>query len=198
MVLALNGNRNPFLDFIFLNATQLGDALILLFLLPLVLLFRFKWLYTFLLAFLFQVFFVMLFKKGILAGELRPYLYYKYSNQLHLLDLVPGLKMRHIHTFPSGHAATIFFVSTYFAILSRNLLVSWSLALIALMVGLSRVYLAQHFFPDVYFGMLFGVLSVILSHEITKRYPISGNNKKLFEDVIQFDKVKLIFFRAFR
>lgn len=179
LVLFLNGNRTPFFDFIFLNATQLGDALIVLFLLPLVFFFRLRWLLIFISGFLVQVFLVLLFKKGLLTGELRPYLYYKYAGQLELLNLVPGLKMRHIHTFPSGHTATIFFIASFFSLLSRNSIMGWLLAGIALLVGISRVYLAQHFYPDVYFGMLFGVLSSVLAYLWVIGRPRSWHKKKI-------------------
>lgn len=183
IVLWVNGYRNPFLDAFFIRASALGNGLTVLIAVILVLPFRLKWLGVFILSFLFQVIIVLLFKKGIFNGELRPYLYYKEAGQVHLLNLLEGVKIRYVNTFPSGHTATISFLVTFFAILARNTVASWTLMLICLLVGFSRIYLVQHFFNDVYFGILFGLLSSMVGYYYIQKYPRKWHSCKIKIDL---------------
>ena len=178
-----NGLRNPVLDTFFIRASSLGNAIIVPFVLILVLRFRFKWLAIFVLGFLIQVVLVLLFKKGFYAGELRPYLYFYRSGMADLLNLVDGVKIRYVNTFPSGHTATIFFLVSFFALLSRNKTASWVLLFLGLAVGLSRIYLVQHFYVDVYFGILFGTFSSISAYLLIRRYPKTWHAKQLRVDL---------------
>lgn len=183
ILLLVNGLRTPFWDTFFIRASSFGNAITVAFAVLLVLRFRFKWLAIFLLAFAFQVMLVLLFKKGLYAGELRPYLYFQRSGLGHLLHLVEGVKIRYVNSFPSGHTATIFFLVSFFALLSRNKTASWILMVFGLMVGLSRIYLVQHFYVDVYFGILFGTLSSIGAYVIVKRFPKKWHAKQLQIDL---------------
>jgi len=171
IVLAVNSSRTPFLDIFFSRASSLGNAITVIFAVILVATFRFKWLAIFLLAFAFQVAMVLLLKKGIYAGELRPYLYFKRAGHGELLHLVEGVKIRYVNSFPSGHTATIFYLTSFFTLLSRNRTASWVLVTLGLIVGFSRIYLVQHFYIDVYFGIVIGTLSTILAYLLIRKYP---------------------------
>ena len=183
MVLFFNGLRNPIFDTFFVKASSLGNAIIVPFVLILVLRFRFKWLAIFILGFLIQVGLVILFKKGFYAGELRPYLYFYRSGMADLLHLVDGVKIRYVNTFPSGHTATIFFLVSFFALLSRNKTATWVLLFLGLTVGLSRIYLIQHFYVDVYFGIVFGTISSIFAYLIIRKYPKAWHAKQIRVDL---------------
>lgn len=182
VVLAVNAWRTPPYDMFFSAASSLGNAITVVFALILVLRFRFKWLAIFLLAFAFQIALVLLFKKGIYAGALRPYLYFRHAGLGDLLHLVEGVKIRYVNTFPSGHTATIFYLTSFFALLSRNRTASWVLVTLGLIVGFSRIYLVQHFYSDVYFGMVFGICSSLIAYLIVRGYP-----KKWFYYQIRID-----------
>lgn len=179
IVLFINGFRNPILDVFFVRASSLGNTLSVLFATFLVLRFKFKWLAIFFLAFAIQVFLVLLFKKGLYSGELRPYLFFSRSGLGDMLNLIEGVKIRYVNTFPSGHTATIFYLVSFFALLSRNKTASWILMVIGLMVGISRIYLVQHFYIDVYFGILFGTLSSIIAYLVVKSYPKTWHTKRI-------------------
>lgn len=187
LMITVNHCRTVFWDVFFIKLSSLGNAITVIFAVLLVLRFKFKWLAIFLLAFFFQVFIVVLFKKGILHDELRPYLYFKHSDMLGRISLIEGVKMRHVNTFPSGHTATIFFLVSFFAILARNKVASWVLLIVGLLVGFSRIYLFQHWYIDVYFGMLFGTLSSIASYLLVRTYP-----KKWYKKRIRIDHKNLI------
>ncbi|MEN1784184.1 MAG: phosphatase PAP2 family protein [Bacteroidota bacterium] len=175
----VNSLRTPFWDLFFIKSSALGNAVTVIFAMLLVLRFKFKWLAIFLIAFAIQVVIVVLFKKGIYHGELRPYLYFKRSHLLPLINLVEGVKMRHVNTFPSGHTATIFFLVSFFALLARNKVATWVLLLVGLVVGFSRIYLVQHWYADVYFGMLFGIASSVMGYLLVKRYPKVWHKKRI-------------------
>ena len=185
ILLFVNGQRTPFLDSVFIKASSLGNAVTVAFVVILVLRFKLKWLAIFLLAFVFQILLVLLFKKGFYSGELRPYLYFYRSGLGNLIHLVEGVKIRYINSFPSGHTATIFFLVSFFALLSRNRSASWILLTLGLVVGLSRIYLVQHFFVDVYFGILFGTLSSILAYLIIRRFPKKWHARQVHINVQQ-------------
>jgi undecaprenyl-diphosphatase len=66
--------------------------------------------------------------------------------------------------FPSGHASTFFpFAMTIF-FFDRKLGM-WAL-LIALLNGIARIYVGVHWPVDILGGMVFGILSAILVHEL--------------------------------
>jgi membrane-associated phospholipid phosphatase len=166
IILWVNSLRTPFLDFLFIKLSSLGNSFSVLFLLGVVLCWRFKCLSIYILAFIIQLFFVLLFKQGIYNGSLRPFLYFKSIGDLDLLNLVEGVKIRYVNTFPSGHTTSIFFLASYFALILKKSVPTFILAIVALLVGFSRVYLLQHFFIDVYFGILFGTFSSWLAYRI--------------------------------
>nr|WP_299341168.1 phosphatase PAP2 family protein [Allomuricauda sp.] len=179
IVLLLNQLRNPFWDAFFIRASLLGNAICVPFALLLVLRFRFKWLAIFLLAFVVQVALVLLFKKGIYPGELRPYLYFSRMGMQNWLNLVEGVKIRYVNTFPSGHTATIFFLVSFFSLLSRNRTASWILMILGLFVGTARIYLVQHFYVDVYFGIVFGTLSSIVAYLVVRKNPKKWHGRQI-------------------
>lgn len=93
-------------------------------------------------------------KKVVFADMVRPSVFFQ--NKV-VLDFIPGLIILQQHSFPSGHTASAF--AMFFLV---NVFVGdgkWGIFtfLVALAVGISRMYLLQHFFIDVYFGSLIGV-----------------------------------------
>ncbi len=182
IILWVNSLRTPFLDFLFIKLSSLGNSFSVLFLLGLVLCWRFKCLSIYVLAFVIQLIFVLLFKQGIYNGSLRPFLYFKSIGELDLLNLIEGVKIRYVNTFPSGHTTSIFFLASYFALILKKNVSTFILAIIALFVGFSRIYLLQHFFIDVYFGILFGTFSSWLAYKI-----INANKKEWHDYRINID-----------
>ncbi|MEN9522514.1 MAG: hypothetical protein RL065_891 [Bacteroidota bacterium] len=61
------------------------------------------------------------------------------------------------YSFPSGHTVSAFSMFCALAFVFKNKLISVLFILMALSVGVSRVYLTAHFVRDTYFGMIIGV-----------------------------------------
>ncbi|MFD0765629.1 phosphatase PAP2 family protein [Mucilaginibacter lutimaris] len=90
----------------------------------------------------------------------RPRIYFE--DQLQKIHFVKGLYILAVHSFPSGHTVTAFSAGVVITYLAKNK--SWGLLLffVAVMVGYSRMYLAQHFFEDVTVGSAVGVFITLV------------------------------------
>ena len=95
-------------------------------------------------------------------------------------------------SFPSGHATATMAGATAL-LLTANKKWSWAGMILALLMGLSRIYLAVHYPTDVIAGLIVGAISGTVAFFITKliyflldRY----SNKRFFEFVKEFDLIK--------
>jgi len=79
------------------------------------------------------------------------------------LHFVPGVEVHYINSFPSGHSATIFSIAVLVALMIQKRAYHVALLLMAVLVGASRIYLAQHFLIDVASGAAMGFVSVFLA-----------------------------------
>ena len=81
-----------------------------------------------------------------------------------------GIEDMHYHTghssFPSGHTFAAFALFTLLTLSSKDK--RWGILYftLAISVGISRIYLFQHFLEDVIFGSLIGVLYGIITYYI--------------------------------
>ncbi|GLB50071.1 phosphatase PAP2 family protein [Neptunitalea lumnitzerae] len=182
VLLFINSLHTPFWDWFFANYTNLGDgAFIPLVLLILLFTSKFKYTYQFVISALLQIGVVLLLKEVFFTHLFRPYFYFNDAVKASI-NFVPGVKIRYTDTFPSGHTATIFFITTYFCLITKRKkgkFLPYVLCFLAVLVAISRVYLVQHFFIDVYFGMLFGIASAITARYIVKKYPKKWYTSKL-------------------
>lgn len=95
-------------------------------------------------------------------NEPRPLLYFRENYPDVKLNLVQGVHV-HLHqSFPSGHTVTAFAFFAMLILLTSHK--KWHIAcfLGALLVGMSRIYLQQHFAVDVLVGSAVGVLSALI------------------------------------
>jgi membrane-associated phospholipid phosphatase len=100
-----------------------------------------------------------LLKRTFFADMKRPISYINKD----LIHLVEGVTIHSENTFPSGHATTIFALTTALALVLDK---KWQLLLlcIAVVVALTRVYLIQHFISDIMVGAVIGTTCAILFH----------------------------------
>lgn len=153
-ILYVNQLHTPVLNQVFLIATKLAEAPGII----LVLLIAFASAYgqglLMLLNILVTSGVVQFLKHVVFSNQLRPAEFFK---ETHALIFVPGLEMAHYNSFPSGHTAAAFAMFFTLSMFAKNKYWGILYFMLALLVGVSRVYLMQHFFRDVYVGSMIGV-----------------------------------------
>ncbi|XOV93007.1 MAG: phosphatase PAP2 family protein [Bacteroidota bacterium] len=158
-VLFLNLNRNAFFDAFFKIWTYMGDGIFVGICMIALVIWRWRLAVVFAVLGLAQFIFAQGLKRLVFSDVPRPV---KYFSGLHELNLIEGVQHHGSFSFPSGHTITAFAVATFFAIVFRNNKAISILVLIgAILVGLSRIYLLQHFLRDVLAGSLIGVVIAI-------------------------------------
>jgi len=162
LFLLLNNDLGIVADYFFGIFTNAGDAIIWIPVL-LVILFVLKKKNAWPLlvsAFAISTILAQVCKYVIIPDAPRPW---KAINDHSLIHTVSFVKPWLISSFPSGHTAAAFSIYLVFCLLLNKK--SWlGLGMLyALLVGYSRVYLAQHFPFDVAAGIVVGVISVTLS-----------------------------------
>lgn len=111
----------------------------------------------------------------------RPAAFFKKLGILDQLHLVDGVYLNSgANSFPSGHSMSAFALYTFLALcLPRKRWAALGLFAMALLVGLSRIYLAQHFFEDVYLGAIMGVLIALMMYYAHYRSQAPWLNRSL-------------------
>jgi membrane-associated phospholipid phosphatase len=155
--ISLNPFHKPSLDSFFMAYTNVGDGLFSIGIFVLLLFLRkplpaWEIIFTFLLA-------------GLIAQTLknifpmpRPKTMLQNTGYPYFID---GFTHVGNASFPSGHTATAFGTAMLLAIFTKNKKISLLYLLAALLVAYSRIYLGQHFVPDVLAGALIGGASAL-------------------------------------
>lgn len=168
VVLWVNARHTVPADFFFKYWTYLGDGLLLA---MVALYFLFTQLFRFyfiLLAIFLQTVFVHIFKQWFCAGAPRPQVFFEeITDQLHFVE---GVTVRNYDSFPSGHTASAFTLAFFLMWVVRSARLRVFMLFAAILVGISRIYILQHFARDVFFGSVFGMLAVILAWLALKKY----------------------------
>lgn len=167
-VLWLNERHTAFADQFFKYWTYVGDGFLLGVVALLFLFISYYRFSIFLIAIAFQTVFVHLFKQWLAKGEPRPKLYFEeIADQLHFVD---GVAVRAFNSFPSGHTASAFMLCFFLMLTTKRTMVQILLLISAVLVGVSRVYILQHFGRDILLGAIFGILSVLIGVWLMRPY----------------------------
>lgn len=180
VVLWFNERHTPFFDTFFKYWTYLGDGVLLGVLGLGLLLTNYYRFLTFMIAVALQTVYVHIFKQWLSAGEPRPKTFF--ADQIDTLNFVEGVTVRGYDSFPSGHTASGFVLFFFVILLVKNQALRIVCFFTAVLVGLSRIYLIQHFARDVYVGSLFGVLAVVLAVFLMRK---QVGNQKLNKGLIR-------------
>lgn len=153
---ALNSFHPGILNEFFINFTFMGDGI---FALSLTALFLFYYKrkaqgLSLLYAFLVSGLIVQIIKN--LTNSPRPRLFFEAGQYLHFID---GVSLANYSSFPSGHTTTAFAIATVMVLFTKTKSWQWFYLLSAVLIGYSRIYLAQHFLLDVMIGAAIGTLS---------------------------------------
>ncbi|WP_439482776.1 phosphatase PAP2 family protein [Cyclobacterium plantarum] len=154
--LFLNQYHHPFFDLFFAIWTHFGDAAILLAILPILALRKLSFAVFMSCAAIVQTILIMVTKHGLFKGMPRPAEYLKGIS----FYRVSGIELHHWNSFPSGHTATGLMIAASLMIIFRSKKhLHWVFLMAGFMVALSRVYLMQHFFVDIFAGAAIGIVS---------------------------------------
>ena len=176
----INRNHHVVFDFLFKYGTFLGDGIMIAFVFIGLLSQKRKFIFAFFIAFLVHLVCVHIFKQWLCNGMWRPSVLFENEFPDRILHFVEGVKVRRYNTFPSGHTTTAFYLSSFLAVFLNNWKWSYPLLMLAIIAGFSRIYLMQHFYPDVFAGICFGLLSTFLGFKAIAR-PKQWHEKSFFK-----------------
>jgi membrane-associated phospholipid phosphatase len=153
--LQMNALHSFGLDVFFVNYTFFGDGIFSLCLVALLFVRRHPQLAWVVLAAFFSSGLLVQILKNLIYAP-RPRLFFEAGQYLHFID---GVSLSNSSGFPSGHTTSAFALATVLAFYWRQNTIAALLLLAAMLVGYSRIYLAQHFLSDVLAGACIGVMS---------------------------------------
>ena len=162
----LNPYHSGILTYFFIYATYLGDGLFCIAIGILLFLFKKRFLsFMVLSSYAISGLIAQVLKYFIL--EPRPAILLKETSYKYFID---DVTLHNLHAFPSGHTASAFALAAVLSFATKNKNYSIMFLLGAILVGYSRIYLAQHFMDDVLGGALIGVGSAIICQVFFEKY----------------------------
>lgn len=167
-----SGRRSAFGDALFKTGNLLGEGPAWIAIGTAGLFFRYR--HAILVALTgFTVLWVSFLSKTLFAHE-RPAAYLRRIDQFDQVNMVDGVDLHFGATsFPSGHTMSAFALFALVALLiPYKRTPALALFLVALLVGLARIYLVQHFMKDIYAGSVFGVALAMALYLLHLRYPM--------------------------
>lgn len=180
-ILYFNSLHNPFFNSFFTCVTRIAEAP--MFLLIIVIAIRFSYGKGLVLAlnagFVFGV--TAFLKYMVFSEQTRPSVLFEHTHQL---NFVQGVEVFRYNSFPSGHTSSAFGLFFMLSLLLNDKRWSFLFFMLAVLVGVSRVYLLEHFFRDVYAGSLVGVV-------VSAVFYLTFVRSKFYENISWRDK-KLI------
>jgi len=89
--------------------------------------------------------------------------------ELREMFYIPGGYGEKNYSFFSSHSANFMALTTFFALLVRNRMLTITLFLLALINMWTRLYLGQHYLSDICVGILWGIVSGFIAWEVYMR-----------------------------
>lgn len=163
--LVLNRMHNLFLDNFFIGLTFLGDGIfsIITAILILILLKQPRLSLTIIVAYLLSGVLAQVLKRIFIAP--RPREIINNSIYRNFIDGITGVGW---DSFPSGHTTSVFALATVLALHTNRKDQGIIFLVIAILVGYSRIYLGQHFLPDVIAGAVLGTCIGVIVYAIIR------------------------------
>ncbi|MDQ6903166.1 MAG: phosphatase PAP2 family protein [Bacteroidota bacterium] len=153
----LNPYHTNFLNFVFIPLTYLGDGFFCVAVGLLLFFLKKRFLSLMVLSSYAISGIIAQVLKGYIV-EARPAVYLKDTTYQYFIE---NVTLHNFHAFPSGHTASAFALAAVLSFGVTNKKYSMLFLAGAILVGYSRIYLAQHFIDDVLAGAIIGILSAI-------------------------------------
>lgn len=159
ILLFLNEHQHPIADQLFKYTTHLGNGLMFILIFVILLFIRFYDALFFLIVSIAHSIPVVMMKMVLFKAYPRPIVFF--TDLGIKLNLIDGVTIQTLYPFPSGHTAFGFTIMFSLSLLCKNRKwLSLLFFIMACMIGMSRIYLSQHFFMDVYMGALISMIIV--------------------------------------
>ena len=152
----INQFNLPFFDFFFKSITYLGDGVTALLIVLVLCCVRLDYGFISAVVFSLSAITTQILKRYIFEDVPRPFLVFKEQIDMGQWHLIDGVEMHQLYSFPSGHTTIIFSICILLSLILNQKKYNYFFFLIAFLVGVSRVYLSQHFLIDVFVGSLIG------------------------------------------
>jgi len=175
-ILFFSENRTDFGDLFFSFFTKVGEEYTYILLMLAMAFVRFR--YVLLFPILGVLVTILSKVTKTFFAQPRPITFFRGEGMEEVLNFVDGIKLYMGNTsFPSGHTMSGFALFTLLALmLSRKKTMAVGLFLIAFLIGLSRVYLVQHFYMDIFAGGILGVLLAVILFWLQNQIPVDEAN----------------------
>jgi membrane-associated phospholipid phosphatase len=173
--LFVNRHYHEYADWFFSYFTHVGDGLFCVLVILALLFIRYGYALTAALAFGVSALTSVVLKRLVFADAYRPRKFFE--SEPDLLRFIEGVKVHTANSFPSGHTVTAFAILSVVAFMVKDK--RWGVVIFcaALLAAFSRMYLAQHFFEDIYWGSIIGVSStVFVWHSVMNRSQLSSKS----------------------
>jgi membrane-associated phospholipid phosphatase len=167
-VIWINGLHTTWLDQYFSRITHFGNAVYFIPALLALLFLRYSYALSMLITGISHGLVVVFFKRALFPDAGRPISFLPVDQ----LYLVPGVDVHSHMSFPSGHTATAFAFMVVLSLCLKHRLLTVFFSFIALSVGISRIYLLQHFGWDVAIGAVIGTLCAWVSYKVIHDRPL--------------------------
>jgi membrane-associated phospholipid phosphatase len=180
LFLAINQAHAPWADIIMTGVTYIGDGITFGIMLAVILVLRKFRLFFNAAAVLLLVTAIVQSAKHFFNAP-RPMHYFSDTAVVHTVKWVT------VHgscSFPSGHTTTAFAMFCFLALISKNKAAGILFMTMGLIAAWSRIYLAQHFFVDVYVGSIIGTLSSVFVFMLFDQRKINSSPEIVQEPVI--------------
>ena len=162
----INTHHNFVLDSLFKYLTHLGDGITAIILITILLIIRLDYGFYAIIGFSLSTSITQFLKRVVFKDTMRPSVYFNDLIEQGSWHLVDGVQLHQLYSFPSGHTTIVFSICVLLSLFTNSHKIKYSFCSVAILTGLSRIYLSQHFLLDVFVGSVIGFSVVIISYLI--------------------------------
>jgi len=180
LFLAINSANSPLADVLMTGLTYIGDGVTFGIMLAIILIMR-RYRMFFNAAAILALVTLLVQTAKHFFNQPRPIQYFADATVIHTVKWVT------VHgscSFPSGHTTTAFAMFSFLALSSKNKQMGLLFMMLGLTAAWSRIYLAQHFFIDVYVGSIIGTLSSVFVYTLFEQRKINASPEICQEAVV--------------
>jgi membrane-associated phospholipid phosphatase len=169
IALWINSHNNMFLDYFFQYFTHVGDGITAFIVSLVFLLFNIRKGSILLISYLLSGLIIQMLKIHVFPDILRPISLIENSAAIHLVD---GVKIWDIQSFPSGHTGTAFAMFFCLVAYTDKAHLQFLGLITSVLIAYSRLYLFQHFLPDVVAGAVIGTFTSLFLLTLFEKYKL--------------------------